>query len=68
MIIAAFVLAACVLTLVLTYLVLRQGATTEPAPFRIEDAYSDVPEIRVARARAMAIPRKHATLRSRSSR
>lgn len=67
MIIAAFVLAAGLIVLALAFHVLRQG-DPEVEPFRFEDKYTDVPEIQAARSRAMAIPRKHATLRTRNSR
>jgi hypothetical protein len=70
MYIMAFVLVlALVAVLVAVIHVLRQGDPLEPAaPFRFEDTFEQVPEIRQARQRAMAVPGKYPALRTRNSR
>lgn len=53
---------------VVLFLALRLRRREEQVTFVIEDKYTNVPEIRVARQRAMAVPRKRPALRTRNSR
>jgi len=65
-IIASFVVVCAIDVLVLAALVLR-GERAESIVLDEPVSVAFMPEVRVARARAMAVPSKHARYRTRSS-